>query len=912
MSPQQCATLKDETGGYPTPEVDSCLPWFQPSPLAATSRKNPGHITRLDRLDIELEQQVMHKVFDDAPSNTRVNFEIGTADRLGNFFQNLSRKRQLGVNIHISCHGEKDYLAFEDGWGTLVPLTIPVLKGWIQPVSTSIHFVFVAACKSSSFTQAAVIEAGVKHAICAFSDETELNSSYVLEFSKIMYSALLSDGSITLQQAFDLATTQLALHPCFQALEPQLCLLPRRVNHQVPVFGPQNSILKTAPTRSITARFPEPPSYFVRHDIDVWKILRELSKDKVRIVWVTGANKLGKTTVVKAVCLCLKQRLQTTRVDGIVWKQLHADPKCCHGSFSVPVSDLESIASKDRNMIVVLDTKHLPYHAVKFFVDKMSNLMEATNHIQFLIIHPQKLDLKLNYIYRQVQVSRLGLESTIKLFARFCDHVNQHRAPCIDSPESLWRQMTALAPMQGKNEEVMLKLPRYRALYKGFGNGYPAAIIAAAKAMSSEDSVAEYFRYVSIGYSQELDERQSRCALLCHKLELLGAIYQELHAKRYGKAKVLQVRLGTVSLVLEEYERISTLQKALETVREEFSKSLPGMAQAIESIENKNLIEAQIQRAATFIVRRQNKSYSISIDVDFCCQTEEELEFRLERSEELVMRYHLLDGMEVFPSKAGEWLSSSGIQAMLDEDFEVMLHLQSIIDISLDKELVEVKAKAESQAATCVQTMARSCLARARVVTIRQRAAAVRIQRWMRNYFWIQSIVRVQARIRGVLYRIDEEKPATHPLVENVRRVQLLMSSSLRRLRCRREITNDMLASMHHHLSQPAVAIPKDIKTDADVLLNSIHTATTAPSSELSSAAPRSIRGGVDFVRNVSFRVQDRWKAGGPPREVQLSKAYGDDDWPGDDDSSQASDVGRSRWLTGTSKHELLIPRVFR
>jgi hypothetical protein len=906
MSPQQCATLKDKTGGYPTPEVDSCLPWFQSSPLVATSRKNPRHITRLDRLDIELEQQVMHKVFDDAPSNTRVNFEIGTADRLGNFFQNLSRKRQLGVNLHISCHGEKGYLAFEDGWGTLVPLTIPVLKGWIQPVSTSIHFVFVAACKSSSFTQAAVIEAGVKHAICAFSDETELNSSYVLEFSKIIYSALLSDGSITLQQAFDLATTQLAVHPCFQALEPQLCLLPRRVNHQVPVFGRQDSTLKTSPTRSITARFPEPPSYFVRHDIDVWKILKELSNDKVRIVWVTGADKLGKTTVVKAVCLCLKQRLQTTRVDGIVWKQLHADPKCCHSSFSVPLSDLESIASLDRNMIVVLDTKDLPYHAVKFFVDKMSNLMEATNHIQFLIIHPQKLDLKLNYIYRQVQVSRLGLESTIKLFARFCDHVNQHRAPCIDSPESLWRQMTALAPMQGQNEEAMLKLPRYRALYKGFGNGYPAAIIAAAKAMSSEESVAEYLRYVSIGYSQELDERQSRCALLCRKLELLVAIYQELHAKRCDKANVLQVRLGTVSLVLEECARISTLQKELESVRREASKSLPGMAQAIEWIEKRNSIEAQIQRAATFIVRRHNKSYSISIDVDFCCQTEEELEFRLERSEELVMRYHLLDGMEVFPSKDGEWLSSSGIQAMLNEDFEVMLHFQSILDISLDKELVEVKAKAESQAATCVQTIARSCLARGRVVTIRQRAAAVRIQRWLRNYFWIRSIVRVQARIRGVLYRIDEEKQATHPLMENVRRVQSLMSTSLRRLRCRREITRDMFASMQHHLSQPAVAIPKDIKSDA-----SIHTTTTAPLSELSSSAHRSIRGGVDFVRNVSFRVQDRWKAGGPRHEVQLSKAYGDDDWLCDDDSLRARDVGRSRWLTGTSKHEVLIPRVF-
>lgn len=106
----------------------------------------------------------------------------------------------------------------------------------------------------------------------------------------------------------------------------------------------------------------------------------------------------------------------------------------------------------------------------------------------------------------------------------------------------------------------------------------------------------------------------------------------------------------------------------------------------VESIEKRNFIEAQIhQRAATFIVRRQNKSYSISIDVDLCYQTEEELEFRL----------------------------------------------------------------------------------------------------------------------------------------ENARRVQSLMSRSLRRLRCLREITSDMLASMQQPLSQPAVAIPKVIKTDASILRNS-------------------------------------------------------------------------------------------
>eukprot|EP00980_Cylindrotheca_fusiformis_P013809 scaffold3572_cov113-Cylindrotheca_fusiformis.AAC.5 len=899
------------------PRVDSCLTWIQAAPMAALSRKNPDHVTRFDYVDFLEEQNVMHQVFQ-AAGGAEFQFEIGTPARIGTIMQELScANLRHGANLHWSCHGTTEYLALEDGWGNMIPLTAPVLKEWLRPVSSKIRFVFVAACKSFSLTKQAVIEAGIKHAICSFSDETDLNVSYVMEFSRVFYSALLH--SLTLQQAFDLATNQLAVHPSFRTLKPQLRLLPEcTTRHQVTIFPPgKGSAIRRMPRiRPSVARFPQPPGYFVRHDIDVWRILQSLLE--TRMVWVTGTNHVGKTTTVKMACRCMQQRLQSNRFDGIVWKELHADAtdRQHQGIFSVPLRDLESI--EDRKMLVVLDTKHIPSHSMGIFVDHMSKLLMTTNNVRFLIIHSRRLDLKLNYISREVQVSRLGLESTVKLFGKFCDHVNQNRAPFINSPASLWKKMTEFAPGQGKNEMSMLQLPRYRALYKGLGNGYPRSIINAAKAMSSEASVSDYLRYVSLGYFHELDTRQSRCSLLCLKLELLSDIYQALRVKRYAEARVLQSRLGTVSLVLDEFEPLSTMIQELTNLREKVLKAVASssMTDNVELVEEKHRIEAKIRRAATFIARRDKKNYSVVLDIDFCCQQEKELDSRSREREEMVTHFLMLNGAASILPNEEECISRSVLGAKIDEDWKVMSSLQSRINACLDETLREKPAsvtgtewqKSQSQdqnartlAASRIQAMVRLYLARSRVATMRQRVAAIRIQRWMRNYLWIQSIVRVQARVRGVLYRINEEKQRTDSLREKFKLVRALMNTSLKRLACRRQVCRRTTGS--------ADTWPYDtafMNDGGDSLCGSVNTSTTDSLSELSSSAQRSLQDSVDFFREMGSRAKDRLKSGMPPREVRLSKpCRHDDEMCGD------RDITRSRWLPGGARHRSLRPNAF-
>lgn len=362
----------DETPEDLSRNIDSCLTCFQSSPLGMTTHSNPGIVYQIPQIDLHLDKKVIQNAFNEDPSsNVSVSFEYATLDRLATFFQELSirnREHQRRANLHFSCHGEKDYLCVDDGFGSLVPLRIADLKRWLRPVSASIHFVFVATCNSLSFTEAAVIETGVKHAICAASDETKVNGSYILEFTRLFYSSHLLSGAISIQVAFDGATTQLSMHPSYRELGPQLCLLPKGEQHDVPLFGTSlNSETPSAlvvPRRPVSTRFPKPPRYFVRRDIDVWNILRHLNDETIRVVWVTGATNVGKTTVVKAACRCLKQRIQNTHFDGIFWIQLYVaaagQETCSLGRFGLSLSDLETLALHDESIVVVLETKHLP------------------------------------------------------------------------------------------------------------------------------------------------------------------------------------------------------------------------------------------------------------------------------------------------------------------------------------------------------------------------------------------------------------------------------------------------------------------------------------------------------------------------------------------------------------------------
>ena len=193
----------------------------------------------------------------------------------------------------------------------------------------------------------------------------------------------------------------------------------------------------------------------------------------------------------------------------------------------------------------------------------------------------------------------------------------------------------------------------------------------------------------------------------------------------------------------------------------------------------------------------------------------------------------------------------------------------------------------------------------------------------------LKSAVKIQARVRGMLSRMENGKRKKNAFLVNV---QKMMQGSLHRISCRRVVPEepeagdkleqedqypqgDLLDETMTQASTVVSGVTEDFrrfseevcKKGVDDLAQSIHTATTAPLSELSHSAHRSIQG---FVRQVSFRVQDRWKTGAPQREFLSPKTF--ERKASSQDEEQESSFVKSRWDTGTPPREVMMSCTFR
>jgi len=88
-----------------------------------------------------------------------VHFEFATTD-------SLRTALTLGCRaLHLSGHGERGGLCFEDGRSGLQMLTVSRLKKFLRAGGVSLQFVFVSACFSKEIGETFVAE-GVPHVVC--------------------------------------------------------------------------------------------------------------------------------------------------------------------------------------------------------------------------------------------------------------------------------------------------------------------------------------------------------------------------------------------------------------------------------------------------------------------------------------------------------------------------------------------------------------------------------------------------------------------------------------------------------------------------------------------------------------------------------------------------------------------------
>lgn len=287
-------------------------------------------------------------------------------------------------------------------------------------------------------------------------------------------------------------------------------------------------------------------------------------------------------------------------------------------------------------------------------------------------------------------------------------------------------------------------------------------------------------------------------------------------------------------------------------------------------------------------------------DLDICTKKERELELIVEYTNDLLFQYQIHPGI----------LEKQALVAALNNGSETIAAMQQCVDQGLHRPQSIIFSSLECLPLPSSQVDCEQYL--------KTRQTETRLK----------SATKIQARVRGMLSRMEHSKRTKNAFLLNV---QKMMQGSLQRISCRRVVPQEEEGEDPKSLEQDEVMTQastvlsgvtedyfkrgaEDFKKGVDDLAQSIHTATTAPLSELSHSAHRSIQGGIqNFVRQVSFRVQDRWKTGVPQREFLFSKTIGNVKAEKEEEEEEEKEGnGKSRWDSGTPRREVMLSMSFR
>jgi len=259
----------------------------------------------VDALDIDTERDTIVRQL--AAYNRRIDLRIGimTTDELD---QGIADHFNI---LHLSCHGNQDFLLFEDGKGGSHTVPGDYLKKLIG-VGGPFELAIVSACHSEKIGQM-LNEAGINHVVAIHYDVPVLDKS-ATTFAEYFYRHLIRGE--TIQKAFDTAKLLVEGNPELSKIKPQLelmaieggktfvpeedkfVLLPLDSPsfHQDPLVSniPQGELSIEELKKSVT-NLPGRPNSFTGRSIEMYTIINELLISQ--LVTVTGAGGIGKTTL---------------------------------------------------------------------------------------------------------------------------------------------------------------------------------------------------------------------------------------------------------------------------------------------------------------------------------------------------------------------------------------------------------------------------------------------------------------------------------------------------------------------------------------------------------------------------------------------------------------------------------------
>lgn len=290
------------------------------SPLAWKDRQT-HRLNPIEMLDFGDERETIVQAFKEAQRDVSINFDYATTDSLRTLVT-------LGCRaLHFSGHGHQNHLNLEDGKSGLHIMTIEKLKELSQAGDMKLDFVFVSACYSQKAGKA-FVEAGVPHVVCVRLDAQLLDTA-ANDFTKAFYFSLAMGH--TVKHAFEIGKSAVISSPRVpnsMMESDKFLLLPEDSNHERPIFiapfipdwpsSKQSLPLLLQNQLPSTSHLPLPPDDFQGREVDMHRVIHEIMSR--RFVSVVGDRSVGKTSVVKAVCVYVTERRVFTT--GVVFVRL--------------------------------------------------------------------------------------------------------------------------------------------------------------------------------------------------------------------------------------------------------------------------------------------------------------------------------------------------------------------------------------------------------------------------------------------------------------------------------------------------------------------------------------------------------------------------------------------------------------
>ena len=513
-----------------------------------------------------------------------------TTDRFQNFFE-----RSLSSVMHMSCYGNPECVALENGFGYMQAVSADDLKKYVESSEGKVEVVVINSCHAEEMARA-FLAAGIPHVVCLKREATFRDEGPV-EFAKYFYRALAKKQSVL--EAFNAGMEGVKNSPLIKTSRNWSKLYKLLgTNHDINIFFRRS--LPTALHSIVpvdTTLLPKLPDQFVGREVDMYEILESLRVDDV--IRVGGGPGFGKISVLSALSRYILERPQSFQINSIFWLphrcETEPDPDSLYGDLCqvlkwileadddiwdeddfIEARERIMLELEDQRAILIIDGRVFTTEVAGELLERLLThlLNEATVKV-ILITASESARAKTRHSRSEetiVYMGPLDFKASALLFGHACPCVSFDGNPMVHTAEEFHKILVppSVANHVTENDSKQAKRSRrQQELYELMGNGNPRDIIEKASSCT-EQQLCELLRLakrpeVSVSSASELEAERTKCTTAKEKA---------ISTKNYLRAKDLVDTLDELEALRETYPNLEDLQKKEADYKKKFTELL--------------------------------------------------------------------------------------------------------------------------------------------------------------------------------------------------------------------------------------------------------------------------------------------------------------------------------------------------